>query len=158
MMKKAIVLALTVSLVGGAMAAPATAQKKKKKKKPVKVERVIEHEYMTGSPGVAGVIGACLATFVPETACINVPTTASEKYVNVEVDDATGTTPYVILAQQTDPEALGFTIFAKFCGSTEEPVELPAPGGELRISLYQVGTCPGTVTTGKITATLSNLP
>ena len=158
-MKKFLVLAVVLGLVAGSLAAPAVAGKKKKKKS-ARVERVVELAYDVGSPGVSGAVGLCLAAQVEGTACINTPVGIEEKFVMIEVDDASGLAPAGILAQDSNPDSPGFEIFADFCGSTDEPIEIPLPGAELRISLYTAPspTCPGVTTTGTIKATLSNLP
>jgi hypothetical protein len=79
--------------------------------------------------------------------------------VSIEVADTSGQTPAGILAQDSNPDQPGFEIFADFCGTTEEPIEIPQPGAELRISLYMgpSADCAGITTSGSIQATLSNL-
>ena len=157
-MKKTLSTLVVLGLIFGALvAAPAEAKKKPKKK-----ERKVELDYQFGSPGIPGAVGVCLASLADGSACINTPTASTEKYVSVDVADASGQTPYGILAQDTDPDSTGFEVFANFCGATEEPVALPAPGAELRISLYALPSpatgCVSVTTTGTINATLSNLP
>ncbi len=158
-MKKTLSTLLVLGLIFAALtAAPAEA----KKKKPKRTERKVALAYQFGSPGIPGAVGVCLAAFVEGSACINTPTGPTEKFVSVEVDDASGQTPHGILAQDTDPDRPGFEIFATFCGATEAPVALPAPGAELRVSLYMAPSpatgCVGITTSGTINATLSNMP
>lgn len=158
-MKRAIAVALALGLLAGAFVGPAEAGKKKKKKKPVRVERVVEHEYTKPSPGVPGVASACLASQDPEAGCVNIALGTGEKYVSVKLEDSSGQQPYWILAQDTDTETPGYDIFHNGCGDSEEPIEI-TEGLELRVSVYAFGgpACPAVATTGKITATLSNLP
>lgn len=161
-MRRTITVAIILGLLVGALIAPAEAQrkKKKKKKKPKRIERVVEHSYDFPSPGVPGVAGVCLASVADNSGCINVPTARREKFVMIEVNDALGLGPAVVLAQNTDPDSPGFQIFHTFCGATEEPVPVPEPGAELRISVYAApaADCLGIGTTGDFEATLSNLP
>lgn len=158
-MKKTIAVALSLGLLVGALVAPADAGKKKKKKKPVKVERVVEHNYTKPSPGVPGVASACFASQDPEAGCVNIPLGAGEQYVNVVIEDNSGQEPYWILAQDTEPDDAAFEIFHNGCGDSEKPIPI-TEGLELRISVYAFGgpACPAFGTAGTITATLSNLP
>ena len=156
-MKKTLILALIVGLIAASMAGPAVA---KKKKKPKRIERQIELAYQAPSPGVPGAVGACLSGFAEGTACIDTPTGADDKYISVDVADASGQASYGILAQDTDADNPGLEIFATFCGATTEPIKIAQPGLTLRVSLYAGPSpdCPGVATTGTINGTLSNLP
>jgi len=119
-MKRTLAVLLALGLVGGALAAGPAEAKKKKKKKPKRVERVVEHSYAAPSPGVPGVAGACLAAFTPDSGCIDIPVTLDDKYVMVDITDASGQTPAAILAQDTDSNRPGTEIFHNFCGKTED--------------------------------------
>ena len=158
-MKQTMAVLLTFGLVGGALAAGPAEAKKKKKKKPKRVERVVEHSYAAPSPGVPGVAGACLAAFTGDSGCIDIPVTLDDKFVMVDVTDASGQTPAAILAQDTNSNQPGFEIFHDFCGKTEEPVAI-TPGLTLRVSVYAgpSSSCAGIGTTGDMKVTLSNLP
>jgi hypothetical protein len=160
-MKKALIVALVLGLVAGAMAAPATA-KKKKKKKPVRVERVVEVEYQGPGVGVsspAGSVGYCYQ-FPVSDACLTVIPEAGEKYIKIEVLDASGTAVAGFISQgDLDGDGIG-DLYGEFCGSHAEPIQLEVPGGPFDLSLYDgvCGTGPSVMTTGTIKITLSNLP
>lgn len=150
-------------LLGALLVGPADAKKKKKKKPPPpqKIERTVEYEYSSGSPGVPGVVGACMSVLAPDlkSACIDIPTSSEELFASVKVADASGGKPHVILAQDSNPDSPGFEIFADFCGETTEPLPI-TPGLALRVSVYAGGSpdCPAPATSGKISTTLSNMP
>lgn len=165
-MRRAIAVALALGLLVGAFVGPAEAGKKKKKKKaPVKVERVVEYEY-TGpgigfsSPGASA--GYCYpdptacATFIPE---------AGEKYIKIEVTDATGTTIAGSISQgDQDGDGIG-DLYGEFCGAHPEPIELAVESTPFDLSMYS-GTCygpeaggsPSIMTEGVVKVTFSNLP
>jgi hypothetical protein len=158
-MKKAILLALILGLVAGSMAAPATAKKKKKR-----VERVVEITYTGTGVGVstpAASGGICPATSPENTGtCIEVPITLQEKYVKVEIQDASGLkAPGYISQGDTDGDGIG-DLYGEFCGAHEAPIPL-VNSNPVRVSFY-TGTCggatPGTTTSGTIIVTLSNMP
>lgn len=156
-MKKALAVALMMGLLAGSMVGSAEAAKKKKK-----VQRVVEHAYSAPSPGVGGApYSACLASQMDNAGCVNIPISSTEKFVTVEIGDASGMGAYWILAQDTDTSEgdVGYDIFHYGCGNSEEPIPV-TPGLELRISVYAFGgsACPAVGTTGTIKATLSNVP
>lgn len=156
-MKRFLILMLALGLVVGSIA---TAEAGKKKKKPKRVERVVELSYDAPSPGISGVVGACMSVLgVEGTACIDTPLSAEDLFVQVEVTDATGQPTNFDLAQDTDTANPGLEIFASGCGATEAPMTI-TPGVALRVSVTAIGgpDCPGAATTGDIKITLSNLP
>ena len=161
-MKRVLALTMILGLLVGSITT-AEAQKKKKEKKVVKVERVVEAVYQcpcgvwtpVQSAGfwlAGGAIGGAL-----------VPTGADDKFVEVEVSDASGQNVFIGMAQNVD----GTDNFAEVpvgdvCGSTEEPISIPNPGVQVDIFVY-MGTCsdmatPSIATSGTITLTFSNLP
>ena len=156
-MRRTVGLIAVAGLLVAGLVAPAEAGKKKK---PARMERVVEHTYQFGSPGAPGVAGACFHGTVDGSGCLTFPTAAHESFVTLEVMDSTGTPPSGILGQDTDPDNTGFEIFHTFCGGFEDPVAIPAPGMELRISVYALPApgCQGAGTSGSFKATLSNLP
>jgi hypothetical protein len=157
-MKRAIVVALILGLIAGALAAPAAAQKKKKKKKNVRVERVVEGMYETPAIGHPDVIVGCAGT----TGCATIGVAANERFVKIEIEDASGLPVYATAGQDLDGDQLADKSFS-FCGTTgEEPMEIE-PGFEINIFISAGPgvrkVCPGAATgPGKAIATLSNLP
>ncbi len=160
-MRRALVVGMILSLIVGALIAPAEAGKKKKKKKaPVRVERVAEAEYQAPAFGSPDSGGVCLNA---SNSCANIATGGEDRYVKVTVEDATGTATGFTLGQDTDPATVGTeTIYGDFCGTTgDTAIQLAAPGVELLSFVWAFGavTCPGGFgTTGKVVATFSNMP
>ena len=163
-MKKALIFALVLGLVAGAMAAPATA-KKKKKKKPAPIERVVDLEYSAPGIGVAGPggVGGGLCPFSDPTSqqCIEIPLEVGETYIKVEITDATGQNVAGYISQgDTDGDGVG-NLYGEFCGAHAEPIALESTA-PVRISFYN-GVCaadnsPAIATTGTIKVTLTNHP
>ena len=157
-MKKTLIAALVLGLVAGAMAAPATA----KKKKPKKVERVVEIDYQGPGVGItspAASVGYCYQ-FPVSDACLTVIPEPGEKYIKIEVTDASGTAVAGFISQgDLDGDGIG-DLYGDFCGAHEAPIQLEVKGGPFDISLYDgvCGTGPSVMTTGTIKITLSNLP
>jgi len=161
-MKRSLVLALIVGLLAGSLVGPAEA--KKKKKKPVRTERVVEIAYTGTGVGVATPAasgGICPATSPENTGtCIEVPLQTGEKFVKVELKDATPLkAPGFISQGDQDGDGIG-DLFGEFCGAHEQAVPL-VNLNPVRVSFYS-GTCadgtPGTTTSGTIVVTLSNMP
>ena len=154
-MKKGVVVALILGLIASALVvAPAEAGKKKKKK----VTREVTVEYQAPALGTPESGGVCLR---PTNSCGDIPVGATEKFVLVEITDATGTPVAVNLGQDTDPNTLGTEVdLGTYCGTTEVPIPME-PGYTIVVFPWAFGggTCPGAVaTTGSVTATMSNLP
>jgi hypothetical protein len=157
-MKKTVVTFMVLALVGSALAAPAIAGKKKKKK-PVRVERVVETTYDLAALGIGAPAGtgACPAA---TNSCGRAATGLEEKYVVVEIADASGTATAFSLGQDTDPAALGTEHdLGEFCGTTGDvPIEI-VPGAEILVFPWAAGpACASVGTTGTVTLTISNLP
>lgn len=164
-MKKAIVSAVVIGLVAGAMVLPAEA--KKKPKKPVRVEAVVEVPYTGGELGIntpAASAGGCL-NGAPAFSCKEIiPPSSGFSYIKIEIKDASGLTVGGFLAQQ-DADGDGLQDgYGEFCGAHSEFIPLEVPGTVVGISLYP-GACdnagtpaPSTPTTGTIVATFSNMP
>lgn len=157
-MRRAIVVLLAVSLAAAALAAPAEARKRKRKPKPKRVERTVESSYQAPAIGTPETGGVCLR---PTNSCGDIPTGAEERFVLVEITDASGTAVAFSLGQDTDPNTLGTeSDLGVFCGTTGEAIAIE-PGFPLIVFPWALGgaTCPGSVATqGTIKATLSNLP
>ncbi|MEA2432831.1 MAG: hypothetical protein QOG54_288 [Actinomycetota bacterium] len=161
-MKRALVLALVVGLLAGMMLMPAEA-KKKKKPAPAKVERVVELPYQCpcgvwnpASPAgfwlAGGAVGGALT-----------PTGGDDKFVKVEITDASGQKVNIGLAQNVDgTDNFAEVPVGEVCGTTEEPLAVPNPGVQVDIFVYE-GTCtdmatPSIATSGTIKLTFSNMP
>ena len=163
-MKRLVVLLTILSLTVGTLGVAEAAKNKKKKKPraPVKVERVVEYEYQGpglgfSSPAAAG--GYCYpeptncAQFIPE---------AGEKYIKIEVTDASGQAVGGSISQgDLDGDGIG-DLYGEFCGAHTEPITLAVEGTPFQLSMY-AGTCYGTttpsiMTTGVVKITFSNLP
>jgi hypothetical protein len=149
-MKKLLIFALVLGLVAGALSMPASA--KKKKKKPKRVERTAEGQYTGAAAGLYGNVGGnTIGGF-------SFATGSEEKYVKVEVTDATGTTISGSVGQDPDGD-MQTDEKGTYCGATEEPIQIE-PGVDIVVYVDQ-GTCnggPSVVTQGTIKVTLSNLP
>lgn len=155
-MRKSVVVLLVLGLIFGALVGGAEAKKKKTRK----LQRVVEFNYTTASPGVSGIVGLCLAALgVEDSGCTDVATSTKEAYVMVEITDASGQPVNFDLAQDTDTSTPYTDIFASGCGKTEAAIPI-TPGLPLRISTATAGgpDCPGVATTGSVKAVLSNLP
>jgi hypothetical protein len=168
-MKKAIVSALVVGLVAGAMVIPAEAGKKKKKTPPapVRIEEVVEVAYTGGEIGIntpAASAGGCLNGTDVFNCKEIIPPGTEFTHIKVEIKDATGQTVGGFISQQ-DKDGDGLADgYGTFCGAHTETVPLELPGTVVGISLYP-GVCdnagtpaPSTPTTGTIVATFSNMP
>lgn len=166
-MKKALVSALVVGLVAGAMVMPAEAGKKKKKPAPVRVEQVVEVPYTGGELGIsspAASAGGCLNGTEVFSCKEIIPPAGDFPYIKIEIKDTTGLTVGGFLAQQdTDGDGLQDG-YGTFCGAHAEFIPLEVPNTVVGISLYP-GACdnggtpaPSAPTTGTIVATFSNMP
>ena len=142
-MKRILVVVLTLGLIVGAVAVPASAGKKKK-------PRVVEADYFApayfqwtpdGEHNIGGV---------------SFPTSATEKSVSIEIEDMLGQP--VSAAAGQDPEGDGQVATTNFCGSIDD---LPIEGG-LDVTVFVfVGPCtsppgPGFATQGTVIATISS--
>ncbi len=164
-MKRTISVLLAAGLIIGMFAMPAVAKKKKKPAKPVKVERVVELTYQGPGAGVvspAASGGICPFSDPASQTCIEIFPEAGEKYIKVEMADATGLTVGGFISQgDTTGDGIG-DLYGDFCGGHPEPIAMQAEMTAVRISFYE-GACadasgPSVVTTGTITVTFSNLP
>jgi hypothetical protein len=169
-MRKAIVLALVIGLVGASfvVTAEAAKKKKKKKKKPAKIERVVEFEYEcpcgvrfgtpAGSIGLGFQLGSLTGT---NTGGGEVPLTADDVFVTAKAEDASGQSVRVGLANDTDGNGTNDT-WGSFCGETTEPIEVQHGEAVMR-AFVTSGTCddmttPAFANGGNITFTFTNMP
>ena len=163
-MKRAIAVALALGLLAGAMVAPAEAGRRKKRKPPVpvKVERVVEYAYQGPGIGFSTPVASGGYCYPEPTACAVFLPEAGEKYIKIEVVDASGTTIAGSISQgDQDGDGIG-DLYGEFCGAHPEPVELAVEGAPFDLSMYS-GSCYGTpspsvMTTGTVKVTFSNMP
>lgn len=153
-MKKAIIVALVMGLMAGALSAPAAAAKKKKA--PKKVTRTAESVYDTPAIGHPDLVVGCSGS----TGCAAFGIGATESFISLEIVDSSGLPVYGSASQDTDGDGFGDVGF-NFCGKTSEPMPVE-PGVELNIFISAAGgtnpACAGAGTTGVVKAEISNLP
>ncbi|MGH2735819.1 MAG: hypothetical protein ACRDKZ_09585 [Actinomycetota bacterium] len=132
----------------------AAVEAKPRKKKPKGIERTQEWEYQ--APAFGSGTGVCLR---PTNSCADFVPVKGEKFMTVEITDATGVPVYFSVAQDTDPDAVGSEKdLGEFCGKTEKPIKRFATGAQITVFPWSVGSsdCPGIATQGVVTATFSN--
>lgn len=154
-MKRLLASCLSVGLLAGALVVPAEA--KKKPRKPKRVERVAEGSYDNPAIGIPGVVGTSSAGGAVEFGL-----STGEAFIDVEITDGSGQPVMATMSQNSDPSDSSWEIFATFCGKTDGPVEV-VPALAVRVSVYTIAgpshpSCIGPASSGKIKATLSNLP
>ncbi|MEA2432832.1 MAG: hypothetical protein QOG54_289 [Actinomycetota bacterium] len=158
-MKKMMITALVIGLIAGAMLAPAEAKKKAKR-----TERSVEVTYQ--APGIGATTpgpsaGVCPFADPTTQECIEIAPELGEKYIKVEIADATGQKVAGYISQG-DVDGDGISdLYGDFCGGHEAPIKMASPGALVRISFYagaKTDCAPSTPTTGTITVTFSNLP
>lgn len=158
-MKKTIAVALSLGLLAGAFAMPAEAAKKKKKK-PVKVERVVEWDYVCPCPGVFQLGSATGTNFGGGPLALGL----GETFVKITSADMSGTPILVSINQDLDGDG-GNNAVADVCAPAEDSEENEAvevnEGLELRLFIT-TGSCEDGSTSvplgGTLTVTLSNMP
>jgi hypothetical protein len=150
-MRRAWTILLVLGLLGAATAVPAEAGKKKKKP----TVRVIEATYDQPAIGLGGAGGGC-----PAGACPSFPTTTTETYAMVFIEDDASPSGYVEFSYDTDGDGIqNLGSGPVVCGSTAEP-EPVEPGVAYTAWPWVAGTnCPGSSSTsGTITMLLSSDP
>lgn len=150
-MKRFIVILLTLGLIAGALAAPATAKKKKKKNK--RVERVVEVRYEAPAAiGVGGVGGVC-------SGCPSAPNAPNETWMKVEiVDDVLPIAGVEVSPGDLDGD--GFFDTGWFICGESDWIEVPG-GSQMQTFPFTVSgaECPGGgAISGTIKFTYSNKP
>lgn len=158
-MKKATLICVLLALVAGALTGPSVAAKPSRKR----VTRQAEATYALPYLGTASVpAGGCVHWAGVGNPCPEFPISGAERWVTMEVHDATGTPTAFEIAQVT-ADGLNVqttTVGGPFCGSSgKEPVEL-TPGRRLLIRVLAAGdvVCPGGFgTSGTVTAVFSNV-
>lgn len=151
-MRRVLAVLLTAIVVAGIAIAPADAKKKPKKK-----VRTAEFTYDSPALGSADATGTCVGT----TGCISIPVTDKESYISMTVTDALGLPVPVTVAQDTNPGDNFTEIVTRFCGTTEEPIQI-TPGIPVDTFLWALPSatlrCAGGATSGTLEAKISNLP
>lgn len=147
------ILILGALLASGSVIPGAEAQSRRK---PKRFERTVVATYY--GPAAAVSTPALLATAwchpYQSVGCVRFTMEERERYVSLELHDATGLTAGGLVLDGTD-EFIG-----DVCGMTKRPL---APGGGYVEVWLVAGTCYGTntpsvVSTGTVVATFSNLP
>lgn len=156
-MKRSILVALVIGLLAAMVVAPVEAGAAKKKKAPK--PRVYEAPYTCPCGIQANGNGPAWRLGTGEGG-IQVAVGAKEKYMSIELTDASGLPVFFSITQDVDGDG---TLYehenGEGCGKTTEPVEL-VPGAPITVFI-QSGTCdggPGLATGGTMTATLSATP
>lgn len=147
-MKRAIVLSLILGLVFGSIATAEAGKKKKKKPAP---PYTMEATYDTPAIGTAGA-GV-------STQGISFPSSETHVWVTIEITDDVSPTAHGSFSWDTDGDGVSDTGFV-VCGSTPEPVNVPA---NTTINGFIWGLpgpdCPtGFSTSGSVKATFSATP
>ena len=158
-MRKALGVAVMISLLVGSLAMPAEAGKKKKKKPPapVKVERTVEFEYVCPCQGNYQFGSATGTNFGGGPLAIG----GEEAYVTMTASDSSGQAVLVSINQDVDGDGLNDAV-GDVCATDEkgEPAQV-TPGLEMRLFIT-TGACedgsPSVPLGGTLTVTLSNLP
>lgn len=142
--KRVLSLAVAAGLLVGSQTVAEGASRKKKRER---VQRVVTLTYDAPAIGVAGgPAGVCVST-----GCIQVAVGSRERYVSIEIDDATGlSSPAVV--------DMGGGSDVYVCGATESPLQ--TSGGEIVVWIHPAAItgCTGLASTGTVTLTFSNLP
>ncbi|MFN2526580.1 MAG: hypothetical protein ABR505_10035, partial [Actinomycetota bacterium] len=89
--------------------------------------------------------------------CVEFPSRLSDRYVEIEVLDATGLAVPAFIQPHTDD---GGAAGVQICGQTQEPFKV-VPGFEIVVWLNSLSAslpCAGVATTGVVKATFSNRP
>lgn len=150
-MRKALVIAVTVGMLGALLVASPTALAAKKKK-----GRVFEGTYtcpcgfQVAGQGPGWRLGSGEGGF-------QVPVMSGESTISLEITDDSGTPVYFSITQDVDGDGTiyEYTV-VEGCGKTEEPGVLE-PGAPITVFVYS-GTCgtgAGVATGGTFKATLS---
>ncbi len=149
-----VAVAAVTALVGATMGtSPAEAGKPKKKKK---VERTVEAAYV-GATGVRGVQDSPCAG--DRVGCVRIPIEAGERYVSLEVTDASGDDVWasVYVYGYSD----GTDTHEHVCGKSDAPLAIASGVEELVVVITQTtggatNSCAGAATQGTVTAVFSN--
>jgi hypothetical protein len=137
---KMLAIGLVLAVVLGASAEAA-------KKKP---KRTRTETYQYSAPAGAVVQGSTVTACVQDQGCFSLSASPRERYLAIEVSDATGTpAPFLVGIEDAT---------SAYCGKTDRAIWLNG-ADEITITIAGVflPDCQGVGTTGTLTATLSNL-
>lgn len=156
-MRRWIGAALVTVLAVAPLTSPAVAAKKKKPPAPRRVERKVEATYASPAIGAREATGLC-----PELSnCPRFVPTLEERYLILEVNDDLGMPVSITVGQDTDASNQTVEIAARTCGPITEEIPIE-PGVEVIVWLWVAPganpPCPGSASSGTVTATFANLP
>lgn len=157
-MRRLVVGICVAAIACAAVGVPAAAaQKKKKPAAPRRVERKVEATYTSPALGAREATGVC-----PELSnCPRFIPTAKERYLTLEVADDLGQPVSITVGQDSDPSTPTIEVVARTCGPVTEEI-LIEPGLEVIVWLWVAPgvnpPCPGSASSGTVTATFANLP
>lgn len=148
-MRKPIMVVLALGVVIAGLTPGQAANKKKVKK----VTRVVESVY--DAPAIGSGAGICPGA---TNSCGRLAAGSKEKFVTIEITDATGLPVYATVSQDLDGDSFSDES-TTICGTSTEPISIH-PGVEVIVFPWAVGrpSCPGLATTGVVKATFANLP
>lgn len=154
MVKRTGIVCLLFALLAGTLIAPAEAGKRK----PKKITRDAVATYQLPGFGSASVGGFCTN---PPNPCPSFPISTQERWVMVEVDDASATAVAFDITQVRRDGSCCDGVDGPFCESSgKKPVEI-TPGLDVRVLVHASGdvVCPGAFgTSGTVTVVFSNVP
>lgn len=157
-MKNRIAVAVSLALLLGAVASP-TALAGKKGKKNKKVTREATGEYAVSLGTTHAPSPFWIGSPIGNVTSVQFPVGVGERYVTVEIEDASGLPAGGTITADTDGDPTIQEVVANFCGKTEEPVKIPS--GPIQVAVKS-GVCEdGTTvlaTSGTVAVTFSNIP
>ncbi len=121
-----------------------------------RTERADDANYTVANSGVA-TSGQATCNNGQEGACFEFEAQDDERYVTVDIRDASGAPVYAWVQQNTDGDPQSDGGWTSFCGSTSHPIPIE-PGAVVRVML-DAGSCGGTdsnPTSGTIFVTFTN--
>lgn len=107
------------------------------------------------SPAIGGgdATGVCSGS----NGCVEFGVAAKETTIDLVIEDAAGLPVSATVGQDTDPSTPTIEVVGRFCGETEEPLQIE-PGIPVTVWLWLLPganpACPGVATSGSVTATL----
>lgn len=145
-----------VTLVAAAVLVAATVTAPASSSRAPRSERRVEARYQTPSIAAHPVVAVCQqdGAVSGNRGCVTFPTVAGERFVHVEIADASGlpVQGFIALEHELQPD------WRPFCGATTEPVPI---AGTVVVIVYPYSPpglppCLGAATFGSVTAVFSN--